>query len=244
MPNIGTITDGYLYFNAEAGKTYKLSIENTNGEFTPSLRNSETLEWDTSEFVGGNAFDGTPFTFTVSNSFPAKLYLDGGNILNFEEISNSIESIDSLINDALASVKTYVDSKDASVKAYADALIAQLMQTTDLAAKIALLNQVNDILDGDAATAGFQLWEANVAKLNQVVADLAAETLARSNAITASQNALQTSINSKSTEINARIDSVVSSLNTEITAKTTTLDSGVTANFVAMKAKAAIIFAV
>jgi len=168
-----------------------------------------------------------------------------GNETTITPISQpTTPTIDTLINDALASIKTYADSKDASVKAYADALIAQLMQTTDLEAKIALLNQVNDILDGDSATAGFQLWESNVAKLNQVVADLTAESAARSSAIASSQNAFQTSINSKSTEINARIDLVVSGLNSEITAKTTAVSGDMSANFVAMKAKAAIIFAV
>jgi hypothetical protein len=90
MAIIGTITDGYLYFNAVAGKTYTLSIENTNGEFTADLTDVITSEWENLEFIGGNAFDGTPFTFTPTRSFQARIYLDGGNLISFVDDSSSV----------------------------------------------------------------------------------------------------------------------------------------------------------
>lgn len=77
----------------------------------------------------------------------------------------SAPTVDTLIQDALNAAKTYIDTQDASVKAYADSLISQLMNTSDLTAKLNLLNQINDILDGDAANAGFQAWQSSLARL-------------------------------------------------------------------------------
>ncbi len=223
---------GDFKFYAVAGTKYTATISGGIYSETPSSKfNLEVNSFDGGR-VGEFAMNAVGLISTGEFIAPTTgdfLIQMGRSKLVALDFVAPVESIDALINSALDSIKTYVDSKDATVKAYANALIDQLMQTTDLAAKIALLNQVNEILDGDSATAGFQLWESSVAKLNQVVADLVAESTARTSAISVTSNSLQTLINTTASEINARI---------------TTLDSSATANFVAMKAKAALIFAV
>lgn len=85
--------------------------------------------------------------------------------------------IEQQANTALSITKIYIDQGDAATKAYCDSKLESVLQTTDLAAKLALLEELNGILDGDNATAGFQAWQAQVAKLNDIYTRLgAAET--------------------------------------------------------------------
>jgi hypothetical protein len=219
----GTVTEGYLYFNAEAGKTYEIKITGTSGEFS-SVQDAVTGDYENNSFTGGNPFDGTPMTFTASRNFQAKIYLDGGNVISFEALATS-DDVESMLADALASVKTYVDAKDASVKTYADNLIAQLMNTTDLQAKLDLLAEINAILDGDTATAGFQLWESSVSKLNQIATDFEANKTAVTQQI----------------EI---VTTTVQSLDFRLTNEINVIKSSASTPFSSLKTKAASIFAV
>lgn len=223
MPNIGTITDGYLYFNAEVGKTYEIKITGTSGEFS-SVQDAVTGDYENTSFTGGSPFDGTPMTFTASRNYQAKVYLDGGNVISFEVLATS-NDVESMLADTLNSVKIYVDSKDEIVKAYANGLIEQLMNTTDLTEKLALLTEINAILDGDAATAGFQLWESSVSKLNQVVTDFEANKTAVTQQITNATTTLQ-------------------SLDFRLTGEINAIKSSASNPFSSMKSKAATIFAV
>lgn len=176
MANIGTIISGYLHFDAVAGTTYELSITGTSGEFGYQVYdvNNNNL---VGEFIGGEPFNGSLMRVTPSETTSAKFWLDGGVVASFEVA----RSVDDIINDALVSVKAYIDTKDASVKTYAETKIAELVNTTNLTEKLALLTEINAILDGDTATAGFQLWESSVSKLNQINVDLNAIKASASN---------------------------------------------------------------
>lgn len=254
-----------------AGNSYSFAVTNTNNVDFQTITATETgkIVGSYNRLIQTvDILNGTSFVAAKTGTFSLLLFTSGLNSdYSIEMIESATttptettaaattpteptattpttDSIDTLINDALVYVKTYVDTKDAALKVYADDLISQLMNSTDLSAKLALINEINQILDGDAATAGFQLWESNVAKLNKVVADLVAETSARSSEIGATSNSLQTMINTTATEINARIDSINSGLSDSISTNVATLNTNVTANFVAMKSKAAVIFAV
>lgn len=237
-------------FDGVAGSTYSITVSN----FTTNSGGLEVNNQDGRagffEIVPDNpehtlpAFPAITISgsgqFTAEKSGQHEVYLDSNTTLIAFDFVSAAPTIDELINDALSYVKTYVDTKDASVKTYVDSKVDALMQTTDLTAKLQLLNEINQILDGDTSTAGFQLWESNVAKLNQVIADLTAESAARESSINATSSSFQNLINSKVGEIYSEIDSISSGLNGSIT----TVDSKVTANFFAMKSKAAVIFAV
>lgn len=66
------------------------------------------------------------------------------------------------IDNALIISKLYIDNGDQSVRNYVDEQLEATLQTTDLVEKLALLEQINGILDGDDATAGFQAWQSSV----------------------------------------------------------------------------------
>ena len=183
------------------------------------------------------------------------------------------QTIDQMISDAFVSAKTYIDAKDAGLKAYTDAALAQLMNTTDLTAKLALLEQINTILDGDAATAGFQAWQAALTRLNAIETKAISDVLTLETKITNAHESLNALINTTSNDFTTKInanktaaDSVdaaisarvltlettthsavtasVSTLDTKVTTSVATVQTGINANFAAMKAKAAILFAV
>jgi hypothetical protein len=244
----------YFTFDGVSGSTYSITVANfktysgylevnteasgRTGEFDFSSVGGFEFPFNTEITVNGSA------TFTATETASHEIaFRNGAALVSFDLIS-SAATIDSLIDDALASVKTYIDSKDVALKSYADSLIDSLMQTTDLSAKLALLNEINAILDGDTATAGFQLWESNVAKLTKVITDLQAESAARASAITATNSTLTAMVSTAESTLNARIDAIDSGLTGSISTNVATLNSNVTANFVAMKAKAAILFAV
>ena len=178
-----------------------------------------------------------------------------------------------MISDAFVSAKTYIDAKDAGLKAYTDAALAQLMNTTDLTAKLALLEQINTILDGDAATAGFQAWQAALTRLNAIetkaISDVSTLETKINNAHESLNALINTTANDFTVKINANkatADSVaaaiaarvltlettthsavtasVSTLDTKVITSVATVQTGINANFAAMKAKAAILFAV
>lgn len=170
------------------------------------------------------------------------LYYDIYNHANALTAAQPV-TIESLLNDSLTQLKTYVDSHDANIKTYADGLISQLMQTTDLSAKIALLNQVNEILDGDSATAGFQAWESSLTRLNQIVNDFEAFKISNSNVIanglitvTNSLNAFKGSTDIAIAQLYGRADSL------NLANEKTNVD--MKSAFESMKVKTALLFAV
>lgn len=124
------------------------------------------------------------------------------------------------MNQALSIAKIYIDRGDAAGKAYTDAKLAEVLQTTDLNAKLALLQQINEILDGDEASAGFQAWQNSVNSL----ADLAARVTATEVDVDALQTGLtatQAALAAAQQTLDARITSEVATLNTTINAKDT-----------------------
>lgn len=128
------------------------------------------------------------------------------------------------IEQALSIAKIYIDQGDAAAKAYADSILENALQTTDLAAKLALLEEINNILDGDNATAGFQAWQNSVTQLSQLATAIGT---ANSNIAT-----LQTGLTSVTnglaaaqTAIDTRITNEVATLNTMITTKDTATDA-------------------
>jgi hypothetical protein len=142
---------------------------------------------------------------------------------NFTDIQNALI-------DALNQAKIYIDAKDADVKAYAETKIAELAQTTDLSAKLELLQQINTILDGDAATAGFQAWQSQVTKLTGLVSDFEAFKATQTESIDATNKNVEA------------LGSVVEGLRVALadaTASTALVDT-----FTSVKTQAASIFAV
>lgn len=141
--------------------------------------------------IGEVVIDGSgTFKPTENNTFTAALGA-GTTLVSLSWVIDTnipkpsdplLASIEQSINAAFGAVKTYVDTQDVNGKAYADSKISELMTTTDLSAKLALLNEINNILDGDTATAGFQLWQASLTKLNAVVADFNAYKIAQATA--------------------------------------------------------------
>lgn len=240
--------------NVEAGKTYLVDFVDFSRCYD-SAYSWNISRADENDIVG---YVGEQFTATATETLfvwghvPA--WVNGSPVdynvsdyyvsLTITDPATALADVETLINDALASVKTYIDSKDAGVKTYADGLITQLMQTTDLSAKLALLNEINMILDGDAATAGFQLWESNVAKLNQVIADLNAAKTDLTTQFTTADTTLRNQVSGWITAEKNRIDGVVSTLDTRVTADINAIKASASNPFVSMKAKAATIFAV
>lgn len=248
---IGTPTTGdydVFGFDAVAGTTYAFNVQ-TLGEGLYSIREGNNFIVDSND-VEVTGFDGVGynggialFTALTTDKFYFVVGQAGAYLTQFTISMSVFETPAQLIDAALASVKTYVDTKDAAIKAHAEALVNQLMQTTDLSAKIALLNQINDILDGDSATAGFQLWESNVSKLNQLVADMTATQQQLSLVSNQHYQAIQntnTALNNAVNDLNGSIWIV----DTRLTTESKRIKDANVATFQALKAKAAIIFAV
>lgn len=124
------------------------------------------------------------------------------------------------MNTALAIAKVYIDQGDAAGKAYTDQKLELVLQTTDLNAKLALLQQINEILDGDNATAGFQAWQQNVAKLTDVYNRL---TTGETDIATlkTSMATVTSGLATLSETLGTRITNEVATLNATITAKDT-----------------------
>lgn len=123
-------------------------------------------------------------------------------------------------DEALRIAKQYIDKQDLANRQYADQKIETVLQTTDLNAKLALLQEMDAILDGDSASEGFQAWQAQVNKLNTLVADL---TTAKVDISTLQQGL--TSVNQSLVNINSalsqRITDEVAVVNTTIITKDT-----------------------
>ena len=155
---------------------------------------------------------------------------------NFTDIQNAILA-------ALQNAKVYIDAKDDAVKAYADSKIDALMNTSDLTAKLALLAELNTILDGDAATVGFQAWQTQVTKLTGIVAEFEAfkaSNIESVDAVNANIETLTTSIDSVKTSLEKAIADAVAGLGSSAT----TTNTAIVDTFVSMQAKAATLFAV
>lgn len=160
-----------------AGKTYVVTVNAINPltqvEGTGGITGSSNQIVDYWNTTGDYS---VPSVFTPLNSGTLNLILFASGTygtdytIDFAEVDVTTESY---INDMLTTLKTYIDSKDTNVKTYAQGLIDQLTQTTDLQAKLDLITQINTILDGDTATAGFQLWQENVNALNKATNDIA-----------------------------------------------------------------------
>jgi hypothetical protein len=151
----------------ENGKVYSVNVNWIAESF--SLDNSyKIFNAVTSEDTGLMWNNGT-FTSNLNGDVWICAFNDYGisYTIDFTEVVDT-----DYVKSMLDSIKTYIDSKDSSVKAYADSLIEQLMQTSDLSAKLELLNQINDILDGDSATAGFQAWQESLNTLTSLNASL------------------------------------------------------------------------
>lgn len=122
------------------------------------------------------------------------------------------------MNQALTIAKYYIDQKSGADRAYADTALATALQTTNLTEKLALLEQINGILDGDNATAGFQAWQNNVAQLGALVTGLGA---ANSNITTLQGNVttVNAALTSLSTTLGQRVTDEVAALNATISSK-------------------------
>jgi hypothetical protein len=187
---LAQLPDGRFYadvfaFDAVQGNTYTINFVATNVNYT-FLEETGLVFDSTDNNVGYcDQYNGGSFVAPAT----ARFYVVGGasgehsaNVYNVSMVVTQARSdVEQLLADALASIKTYVDLKDAGVQTFAQGLIDQLMQTTDLQAKLTLLTEINTILDGDTATAGFQLWESSVSKLNQINVDLNAIKASASN---------------------------------------------------------------
>lgn len=195
----------------EQGKTYTLVFKNAFGEMAVGEGLKcifDAQDNQIGDFLTNNSWtaDRTGTVYVLGDG-----YVSGTYSIQFEVAVDYNE----VIVQALDSIKNYVDAKDASVKTFAQGLIDNLMNTTDLTEKLALLNEINQILDGDTATAGFQLWESNVAKLNSIESELVT-----------TKNDFSLSISNLSNDV-------------------TKLKSATSSNpFASMKSKAATIFAV
>lgn len=231
-------------FTAIAGRTYRIDATGGGAGFGV-VYSSET---DSNLDVG--VVNGL---FTAPSSSFYSIALDGATVSSFN--FDGVESIDAMINAAFVSAKTYIDSKDAGLKAYTDNALAQLMATTDLTTKLALLEQINAILDGDAATAGFQAWEHSLQRLNSLDAAIttaqSAVTIAFNNAMDAEVYARQSGDqvsygrllaieNQLSYSISPQIQAVTDYVAIEAIRVETASENA----FKAMKTKAAILFAV
>lgn len=137
------------------------------------------------------------------------------------------------IKQAFSIAKIYIDRGDAAAKAYCDSKLETVLQTTDLAAKLALLEEINAILDGDNATAGFQAWQNSVAQLsalqtglstaNTNIATLQTGLTSVTNALAAAQEAIDTRITDAVAAINATIMAKDTATNTRIDTLTNTI---------------------
>lgn len=147
------------------------------------------------------------------------------------------------MNSALTIAKVYIDQGDAAGKAYTDAKLAEVLQTTDLNAKLALLNEINGILDGDKATAGFQAWSQQVTKLNDIYTRLGTAEADIDTLQTGLAN-VSSSLNTLADTLGTRITNEVATLNETIVAKDTatntridTIAAGIAADKIAQVEK-------
>lgn len=246
VQNNGTDYADVFGFDAIAGKTYNFNVV-VLGEGMNTLEESGAI-YDANDNPAGSIalnFNGGSGSFTAPTD--GRFYLvvgqAGAYLTQFTITMMIAETTAELIDAALASIKTYVDTKDASVKAHAESLVNQLMQTTDLSAKIALLNQVNDILDGDAATAGFQAWEHSLTRLNELATAIENESTFRFNQAQFIIQSLDSFKNETSNNFSS-LSGQVWTNNESVTNEIKRIDDATVANFQTMKAKAAVIFAV
>ena len=117
------------------------------------------------------------------------------------------------------------------------------MKKTDLSEKIALLIQVYEFLDGDAATAGFQAWEHSLQRLNTLESEVFTAQQLISDVGGRTYNQIQ-DVKNELTTTSQNLDYAIRTVDTRLTNERKMIDDGINANFVAMKSKAAIIFAV
>ena len=147
------------------------------------------------------------------------------------------------MNQALSIAKVYIDNGDLSVKAYVDSKLETTLLTTDLSAKLALLEEINNILDGDNATAGFQAWQTAVNQLstlqtglgtaNANIATLQTGLTSVTNGLTAAQTAIDTRITAEVAALNTTITTKDAATNTRID----TLASGIATDKIAQVEK-------
>lgn len=122
------------------------------------------------------------------------------------------------MNSALTIAKIYIDKSSTADRAYVDSQLQTVLQTTDLTAKLALLEQINGILDGDNATAGFQAWQAEVAKLTALRTEMDAAKVDVTT-LYSSVSTVSTNLANLSTTLGQRITDEVATLNATITTK-------------------------
>lgn len=130
----------------------------------------------------------------------------------------SLQLSQEALNQALTITKIYIDQSSANNKQYFQNLLDDRMNTTDLTAKLELLNQINNILDGDKASEGFQAWQASLNTLN----DLASRVATNEQDIATLKGQYQTLTNNLTTLSNTlgqRITDEVAALNKTITDK-------------------------
>lgn len=129
-----------------------------------------------------------------------------------------LQQTQTALNTSLVIAKHYIDQSSTANRQYTDQKLEQVLQTTDLAAKLALLEEINNILDGDNATAGFQAWQAEVAKLAQLRAEL---DVAKGDIATHTQQIalINASLTNLSNTLGQRITDEVAALNATIIAK-------------------------
>ncbi len=233
-------------FDAIAGKTYVFGVQ-VLGEGMNCLEESGVIFDTNNNSVGSIALDFNGGVGEFTAQADGRFYLvvgEAGAYLSQFTISMTVaESISELIDATLNTLKAYVDSKDALDKTYIETKIAELMNTTDLTAKLDLLNQINAILDGDSATAGFQAWEHSLQRLNSIEIDISATQQQLSLVSTQHYQAIQ-DVKRDLTNTTNSLNSSIYNVGTRLTTEAKRIDDGVTANFVAMKSKAAVIFAV
>lgn len=248
---IGTPTTGdydVFGFDAIAGTTYSFNVQSI-GEGINAIREGNNFIVDSDDFEVSN-FEGTGnaggivlFTAQTTGKFYYVVGQAGAYLSQFSISMSVVESIESMINAAFVSAKTYIDSKDASLKAYTDAALNSLMQTSDLTAKLALLAEINTILDGDAATAGFQAWQASLNRLTAIELDVEAKHQYMGGWLIANVNSLNSDIQRSNSDIQL-VSNATSELGNKVTTETKRIDDASIAAFKAMKDKAAILFAV
>lgn len=132
------------------------------------------------------------------------------------------------LNNALTISKIYIDNGDQAVKDYVDSQLETTLQTTDLTAKLALLEQINNILDGDNATAGFQAWQSSV---NDLI-DLRTRMTAAEGSIathTAQIAAVTANLATLSASISGMIDTAVDAATDALTTRLDQTDADVAA---------------
>lgn len=233
-------------FDAIAGTTYAFNVS-VIGEGMNALEESGAI-FDVNDVNVGSipvSFNGGFGEFTAPTDGRFYLVVGDANayLSQFTITMSVVESIESMINAAFVSAKTYIDAKDSSLKAYTDAALNSLMQTSDLTAKLAVLAEINTILDGDAATAGFQAWQSSLNRLTAIELDVEAKHQYMGGWLIANVNSLNNDIQRSNSNIQL-VSNTTFELENKITTETKRIDDASIAAFKAMKDKAAILFAV